>query len=51
MENSPYQLNEVSENIFYSIILISQMPFYNEKSILIKLVLKKEINKYQSSSF
>ena len=41
MENDPYQSN--SENTFQSIILISQTPFYNEKSILIQLVLKKEI--------
>ena len=45
MENDPYQLNEVSENTFYSIILISQTPFYNEKKYFktIEIVLKKEI--------
>ena len=42
MENYPYKLNKVSDT-FYSIILISQTPFYNEKSILLQLVLKKEI--------
>ena len=39
MENDPYQLNEVYEDIFESIILISPTSFKSEKSILIQLVL------------
>ena len=46
MENDPYQ------KTFQSIILISQTPFYNGKSILIQLVLSKKYKtKYQSPSF
>ena len=44
MENDPYQLNEVYENTFESIILISQTPFCNEKRILIQLVLDVGLN-------
>ena len=41
MENYPYQLNEVYENTFESIILISQAPYYYEKKKYFNTIFKK----------